>query len=437
MRYELLAPPRARRRAKPQVGVILRYRDAHLYLLDPEHKRYDSVSLAAAVSSYRKELAASRRGQPSERLPVRPGTRRTRGQAPLKRPRAHLRWLGLTRTIGGLSARAFLLRQGHVRERLWYSPALPQPPRRVRRLMARAMSGAGAGPFAPAQRGEAGRVPVEIDVRRGKGWRRVLRTTRVRRAPPAAVACVLPAGTASEPPQPPDGEDRQRARPSDPLRADRRGPRRMHSGLSRSGPRGADQRAPRHLGLLLGHALRGSPGLRELDQPRAPGHGGRRVRPAGLQGLLGPLSQYGVGKGRFLGYSLVRDNPPTAWARGTSSPSRSSCCSSASDQTRPTTGGGGATTTRSWRSSSTRIRSTAVVGPATTSSHPPRASSCSWSPTRTCPGSSSRCRTRQSSRTGATPRSTARPSTRPASGPPTSSWRPPPTPIPSPPGPTR
>ena len=141
MRYELLAPPRARRRAKPQVGVILRYRDAHLYLLDPEHKRYDSVSLAAAVSSYRKELAASRRGQPSERLPVRPGARRTRGQAPLKRPRAHLRRLGLTRTIGGLPARAFLLRQGRVRERLWYSPALPQPPRRIRRLIARAMSG--------------------------------------------------------------------------------------------------------------------------------------------------------------------------------------------------------------------------------------------------------------------------------------------------------
>ena len=85
MRYELLAPPRARRRAKPQVGVILRYRDAHLYLLDPEHRRYDSVSLAAAVSSYTKELAASRKGQPSERLPVRPGTRRPRGQAPLKR----------------------------------------------------------------------------------------------------------------------------------------------------------------------------------------------------------------------------------------------------------------------------------------------------------------------------------------------------------------
>ena len=100
MRYELFAPPRARRRAKPQVGLILRYRDAHLFLLDPEHRRYDSVSLAAAVSSYRKELAASHKGQPSERLPVRPGTRRTKGQAPLGRPRAHLRRLGLTRTIG-------------------------------------------------------------------------------------------------------------------------------------------------------------------------------------------------------------------------------------------------------------------------------------------------------------------------------------------------
>ena len=142
MRYELLAPPRARRRAKPQVGVILRYRDAHLYLLDPEHRRYDSVSLAAAVSSYRKELAASRKGQPSERLPVRPGTRRTTWPGAAQAASGPSPPVGLTRTIGGLPARAFLLRQGHVRERLWYSPALPQPPRRVRRLMARAMSGA-------------------------------------------------------------------------------------------------------------------------------------------------------------------------------------------------------------------------------------------------------------------------------------------------------
>ena len=37
-------------------------------------------------------------------------------------------------------------------------------------------------------------MPVEIDVRRGKGWRRVLRTTRVRPAPPAAVVLRPPRG---------------------------------------------------------------------------------------------------------------------------------------------------------------------------------------------------------------------------------------------------
>ena len=188
MRFELLVPPRARRRAKPQVGVIVRYRDAHLFLLDPEHRRYDSLSLSAAVSTQRTELAAARKGQPSERLPVQPGTRRTNGQATLTRPRARLRRLALTRRIGGLPARAYLLRQGQLRERFWYSPALPQPPQRVRRLLAQAMSGPGAGPFGAALKGEAGRVPVRIDVRRGKRWRQVLRTTRVRRGPRASVA---------------------------------------------------------------------------------------------------------------------------------------------------------------------------------------------------------------------------------------------------------
>ena len=313
MRYELLAPLRAHRRAKPQVGVILRYRDAHLYLLDPEHRRYDSVSLAAAVSSYRKELAASRKGQPSERLPVRPGTRRTKGQAPLKLPRAHLRRLGLTRTIGGLPARAFLLRQGHLRERLWYSPALPQPPRRVRRLMARAMSGAGAGPFAPALRGEAGRVPVQIDVRRGKHWRRVLRTTRVRPAPPAAVALRPPRGyrernlltrpTASA-----------ASVPAHPIRC----------GLTvvvpvectlvylGAGLVGPISEHPDIWSFYWGTHFEDRPDyVSSINHALQDMVGDEFARP-GSKDFWGPLSQYGVGKGRFLGHSLVRDNPPNS-----------------------------------------------------------------------------------------------------------------------------
>ncbi|HEX6654153.1 MAG TPA: hypothetical protein VF072_15515 [Thermoleophilaceae bacterium] len=311
MRYELLAPPRARRRAKPQVGLILRYRDAHLFLLDPEHRRYDSVSLAAAVSSYRKELAASRKGQPSERLPVRPGTRRTKGQAPLGRPRAHLRRLGLTRTIGGLPARAYLLRQGKLRERLWYSPALSQPPRRVRRLLARAMSGAGAGPFAPALKGEAGRVPMRIDVRRGKRWRRVLRTTRVGRAPRAAVALAPPRGYRERTllKRPTAGAA---SVPGHPIRCGLTVvlPAECTLVYLDAGIVGPISEHPDIWSFYWGTHFED-----RLDYVSSINHAlqdmvGDEFAGPGSKDFWGPLSQYGVGKGRFLGYSLVRDNPP-------------------------------------------------------------------------------------------------------------------------------
>lgn len=311
MRFELLAPPRAHRRAKPQLGVILRYRDAHLFLLDPEHRRYDSLSLFAAVSTQKTELAAARKGQPSERLPVRPGTRRTSGQAPLKRPRARLRRLPLTGSVGGLPARAYLLRQGQLRERIWYSPALPQPPRRVRRLLAQAMSGAGAGPFAAAMQGEAGRVPVRIDVRRGKRWRQVLRTTRVRRGPRASVALAPPRGYRER-----SLLDRPKAGgasvPAHPIRC----------GLTvvfpvectlvylGAGLVGPISEHPDIWAFYWGTHFEG-----RLDYVSSINHAlqdmvGDEFANPSAKDFWGPLSQYGVHKGRFLGYSLVRDNPP-------------------------------------------------------------------------------------------------------------------------------
>ena len=313
MRFELLVPPRARRRAKPQVGVIVRYRDAHLFLLDPEHRRYDSLSLSAAVSTQRTELAAARKGQPSERLPVRPGARRTDGQATLKRPRARLRRLALTRRIGGLPARAYLLRQGQLRERFWYSPALPQPPQRVRRLLSQAMSGPGAGPFGAALKGEAGRVPVRIDVRRGKRWRQVLRTTRVRRGPRASVALVPPRGFKER-----SLLDRPKAGaasvPAHPIRC----------GLTVVVP---TECTLVYLGAGLVGPISESPDIwafywgthfeDRLDYVGAINHAlqdmvGDEFANPGSKAFWGPLSQYGVHKGRFLGYSLVRDNPPNS-----------------------------------------------------------------------------------------------------------------------------
>ena len=123
LRFDSLAPTRRRGKAKPQLGVIVRYRDAHLFLLDPPRRSFQSLSLATAVASYRAEAAAARKGQPSERLPQRPGSKPTIGQARLTEPRAKLTRLRLSTRIGPVRAHAYLLRQGASRERLWYSAA--------------------------------------------------------------------------------------------------------------------------------------------------------------------------------------------------------------------------------------------------------------------------------------------------------------------------
>src|SRR4051794_24518656 len=69
LRFDVLAPLKAGHKATPQLGFIVRYRGAHLFLLDPVTKRYQSLSLASAVKSFEKELRLAAHAQPSVKLP--------------------------------------------------------------------------------------------------------------------------------------------------------------------------------------------------------------------------------------------------------------------------------------------------------------------------------------------------------------------------------
>ena len=288
--------------------MLIRYRDLHLFLLDPQRRLYDSLSLASATSSYAAELKAARKGQPSERLPGRPGSKRTRGQAKLTRPRARLRPLRLTMRIGPVRARAYLLQAGTVRERLWYASTIPRPPASVRALLRKGTGESAAGSFNRALSGQSGRIPLRIDQPKGRRWRTVLRTTSITRRAVGAGAL-----------EPPPGYKRRHASartsggasaraasvPADPVRC----------GILVFAPiscRVGDGPVSAHPDLWafywgthfndrtdfvssINHALQNFVGG-EFADPNS-------------KDFWGPLAQYGVGRGRFLGYNIVDDNP--------------------------------------------------------------------------------------------------------------------------------
>jgi hypothetical protein len=309
LRFDALAPARRGGRAKPFLGMIIRYRTSSLLLLDPEKRRYQALPLASAISSYEAELRAVRGGQPSERLPVRPGARPRSGQAPLSRPRARLKRLPLTARIGPVRVRAYLLRQGKVHERLWYAAELPRPPARIRALLRRALSPSKAAPFARALRGQAGRVPLRIDVPRGRRWRTVLRTVRIERRALGAHAL-----------DPPRGFKKR-----DLLPAARRAPAQaadVPGGPIRCGIAITD---PINCTIGWLAPVSGHPdiwafywGSRFDDRKDFVGSVNRALHdfvgdefahPL-AKGFWGPLGQYGVHQGRLLGYDIVDDNPP-------------------------------------------------------------------------------------------------------------------------------
>ncbi len=202
LRFEALAPRRAggtkrSKRAKPVLAVAIRYGDRRVLLVDFPHRQYQQLQLGSAVASYEAEVKAIAKAQPSAKLPPAPGSRETSGQVSLKPRPAKLRALGLRTRIGGLPARAYLLTQGPLRERLWYASGLPGPPPAIRATLAKAFGGSGT--LSRALAAHSAQIPLRIDEAHGKRWRTVLRTIRVRHGVLHAKALGAPHGFAKKP----------------------------------------------------------------------------------------------------------------------------------------------------------------------------------------------------------------------------------------------
>ncbi len=311
LRFETFVPARGvRAKPKPLLGTIIRYRDANLFLLDPEHKRYDSVPLASAISSYEKELARLAQAQPSAKLPAPPGSKPPSGQAPLKTPRATLKRLSLSARIGPVRARAFLLSQGPLRERLWYADVLPRPPAHIRALLAKALGGSAAGPLGRALRAYAAQIPLRIDERKGRHWRNVLRTVRIKRTTLSAHTLETPRGYTKQVLLP--SAHRAQAHtadvPADPIRCGLL----IVSPITCAVDPGPVSEHPAIWAFYWGTHF-----SEHTDFVSAINHGlenfvGDQFADGGSQAFWGPLGQYGVGQGRLLGYEIINEKPDSS-----------------------------------------------------------------------------------------------------------------------------
>lgn len=300
LRFDSFSAARKGAAAKLDVSLLIRYRDRHVFLLDPGRRVYDSVSLAATLSTYAAELKASANGQPSERLPVKPGTKRRTGQAPLKLPAATLRRLKLTATIHGVRVRAYLLQSGALRQRLWYSATLPRPPADVRALLAKSGTSSGSASIHRVTSSQNGRIPLRIDEPRGKRWRTVLRTTSIKRRAIAA-SSLQPPRSYKERALLDTTPAKKRAKgatvPADPIRCGiivACGPISSHPDLW-AFYWGTKFKGRTDVVSSINHALENFVGD-EFADPFS-------------KNFWGPLDQYGVGRGRFLGYDIVNENP--------------------------------------------------------------------------------------------------------------------------------
>jgi hypothetical protein len=298
LRFDSLTPPRTGKKAQPQVGFIVRYSDRRLFLLDPTTKHYDAVSLSAAMTSYEAELKMVQQGQPSERLPPRPGTTPTRtGQAQLTLPKATLRRLKLTTRIGGLKARAYLLTQGILRQRLWYSTAIPLPPKNVRTALAKALGNA-SGSFGHALHGQAGRIALRIDEPKGKGWKTIVRTVKLQRKLIPASAFAAPKGYTEK-----NLLAQPRDVPATPIRCG------LAINCLSAATIGPVSEHPDIWAIYWGT---------QFDSHKsfvgAVNHGienmvGDEFADGNSPGFYGGLAQYGVKQGKFQGYEIVNENP--------------------------------------------------------------------------------------------------------------------------------
>jgi hypothetical protein len=180
-------------------GAVVRYRDGALFVLDPAHRRYSRIDLAARIAEVAAQQSLLDHGGTPEHVALPTGTPGAVSVA--ARPLA-----GRIR-IAGLLAQGMVVRTGAVVERLWYAATLPAPPAALRSTLAKL--GAGA---VDSGAGAAGGIADQVLLRRERlvrgRWRRLLDTDAVTRvalprlAPPRgyhAVAAPASRRTASVP----------------------------------------------------------------------------------------------------------------------------------------------------------------------------------------------------------------------------------------------
>jgi hypothetical protein len=324
LRFAFSAAVRAGRRSrarkmKPFVGIIIRYSGDRLTLLDPIHHTYQTLALARAIRSYQAELRVLAKAQPSTQLPPPPGmTKSDIDHKQPKQPAARLTPLPRYQRIGPVRARAYLLRQGRLRERIWYAATLPRPPKGVRGLLVQALEHSGSDPLGRAMRAHASQIPLRIDERTGKSWRSVLRTSSIVRRRVTARTLARPRGyrktallerSQATPPFREHADDV----PASPVRCGLllvTGVLGCTSlGAELTGAAGPISEHPAIWAYYWGDAFKD-----HLDYVYAIDHGlenmvGDQFADPSSPRFWQPLAQYGVHRGSFLGDTVVDDNP--------------------------------------------------------------------------------------------------------------------------------
>jgi hypothetical protein len=311
LRYELLAPQRAggRKRglrAQPVLGTVIRYSDLALLLLDPPHKRYQRLALKSALSGYEAELAQLQKAGPSDRLPPPPGVAASPTPQPLKQPPARLRALSRTRSIGPLRARAYEVRQGALRERLWYAAALPAPPPSVSTLLAGVLRKAGSATLGRVLGAQADRIPLRVEDRMGRRWVTVVQTVSVSRASPGAAALRVPRGYHSATLLTSAANAHASDVPADPIRCG--------TGINCLIPLlwGPVSGHPSVWAIYWGpHFAQRSDVVSSLNHALEDYTGDEFADPASRR-FWEPLAQYGVGKGNLQGYEVDSGKPDSS-----------------------------------------------------------------------------------------------------------------------------
>jgi hypothetical protein len=312
LRYETFTRKRAGGKVRgshyaPAIGVIISYDDGQVFLLDPVRKQYDQVALRSAVSGYEQELKELEKAQPSEKLPPEPGVKQTPGRVTIRPPKARLRALHLSKRIGAVRARAYLLVQGRLRQRIWYATRLPEPPSQVRSLLTKTLGGAAFGSLGRALDAHAAQLPLEIDQAHGRHWRAVLRTVRLVRHAAAASLLAPPHGYSKQTLSAagPSAAAHAASVPGNPIRCG-------FIKVCFPGVDGPVSEDPAVFAWYWGPQFKS-----HLDYVSALNHaleeftGDEFAGPYAKEFWSG-LGQYGVGQGKLLGYEVVDEKPPTS-----------------------------------------------------------------------------------------------------------------------------